>query len=161
VDSVEGQHTTFTVRLPFAGEQAGFQAPAQPSSPPDQVTFLVIDDLEATVKLLKSGLERENHTVFTALSGEDGLALLEAHIVDVVICDLGMPGMSGWQVGEAISERSLSTGRPKPKFIMLTGWADQAAETERIAAAKVDAIIEKPVDMAELLQVIRQVIRSD
>jgi CheY-like chemotaxis protein len=119
--------------------------------------ILAIDDMEGTVTLLKSGLGKMGHVVLTALSGDQGLALLEDNPVDVVICDLGMPGMNGWQVGEAITRRCSAKGLPKPGFIILTGWGGQSSEKQKIATSGVDAVLEKPVDIAKLLDVISDV----
>jgi CheY-like chemotaxis protein len=161
VDSTEGTGTTFTIRLPFVFEQDDTAEEADLVKPLNPLHILVIDDMEGTVRLLKSGLGKMGHVVFTALSGEQGLALLEDNPVDVVICDLGMPGMNGWQVGEAIKRRCAEGGMTKPKFIILTGWGGQSAEQERIAASGVDAVVEKPVDMAKLLDVVRNLMEAD
>ncbi len=159
-DSLEGQGSTFTVRLPFAVEQEDVSQEIEPVFSLRPLNILAIDDMEGTVTLLERGLSRNGHTVFTALSGEQGLELLETNPVDVVICDLGMPGLNGWQVGEIITQRSSEWASGKPKFIILTGWAGQSHEVDQIATSGVDAIVEKPVDMPTLVTTIQSVIEG-
>ena len=80
--------------------------------------------------------------------------ILDRYPVDVVLCDLGMPGMTGWDVGLAIRTLCRNRGIQRPAFVMLTGWGDQVRETERMEACGVDRILAKPVDIPQLLEVI-------
>lgn len=54
-----------------------------------------MDDSEQVVNMLQQGLRKMGHTVFTALSGEEGLRLLDEQPVEIVIGDLAMPDMDG------------------------------------------------------------------
>ena len=62
--------------------------------------MLVIDDLEPVVKTIKGGLKNLGFEVFTACSGSQGMELFMAQTPDVVVCDLGMEGLTGWDVNE-------------------------------------------------------------
>ncbi len=115
------------------------------------LSVLVIDDLEPLVNLLAEGLSQAGHTVLTALSGQEGLAVFDRHRVDVVICDLGMPGMNGWAVSRALTEICRVKSMRKPPVIILTGWSEQA-DQEKCSALGVDRIIKKPVTIACLLE---------
>ncbi len=161
VQSTQGAGTTFTVKLPFAVRQEDRATQRPPVTPLKPLRILVIDDMEGTVTLLKRALERMGHAVLTALSGEEGLRLLEDTPVDLVICDLGMPGMNGRQVGEAIAQRCSRQELRRPRFIVLTGWGGQALETEQMTASEVDAVIEKPVDSAKLVEVISRLVGAE
>ena len=145
----------FTVRLPLVTEP--YNVERVPTTPdfPSKLIVLVIDDLEPIVSFLKEGLENYHHTVLTALSGEAGLRLFQETPVHVVICDLGMPGMNGWEVGKRIRSFCVEQGRTRPAFILLTGWSDQSDEKDLIAEACVDLVLEKPVHVPTLLQAIR------
>jgi AmiR/NasT family two-component response regulator len=57
-------------------------------------------------------------------------------------------------VGEAISKVSQARGIPKPLFLLLTGWSGQALQKEKIVKSGVDAIVEKPVDIPQLLSIV-------
>lgn len=124
------------------------------------LTILCIDDVEAMLKLMFYGLTEHNHTVIPALSGEDGLDQFVRRNVDLVICDLGMPGMNGWEVGKRIKELCEERDIPKPPFIILTGWAGQLDETDKIIEAGVDRIMEKPLDVQRVQDLIRDVMRE-
>ncbi len=95
--------------------------------------------------------------VVTASSGEQGLDIFKENPIDLVICDLGMPQMNGWEVGKSIKstceERSLS----KTPFILLTGWGGLRTETEKISGSGVDVVVEKPVNLGNILQIIREI----
>jgi CheY-like chemotaxis protein len=71
-----------------------------------------------------------------------------------------MPGMSGWQVAEAVKELDSESGRKTP-FILLTGWSGQANDREKYAKYGIDAVIEKPVNLRHLLEVIERVVNKN
>ena len=106
--------------------------------------MLVIDDSIPLLRVLLEGLQEFGHTTLGAQSGPEALAILEETPVDVVICDLGMPDMNGWDVGKAIRD-IFEQGRTSTKipFILLTGWASRLTPEEERAESCVDAILEK------------------
>jgi len=150
-----GGGSVFRVSLPFVAEDYDQEGASAVPEFPSGLTILVIDDLEPIVSFLKEGLVHHRHTVLTALSGEVGLQVLRETPVHVVICDLGMPGMSGWEVGKKITALCNEQARAKPAFILLTGWGDQSEETGRMAESGVDLVLEKPVHVSALLKAIR------
>jgi PAS domain S-box-containing protein len=155
VESVEEKGTCFTITLPYAPlDAAADEASEERVVPVKPLKILAVDDLAATVKLLRAGLEKFGHSVVGALSGQEALGALRENRFDLVICDLGMPEMNGWQIGKAVIQISSEMGIPKPLFVILTGWGDQAQDQGKISESGVDAVIHKPVDMAELLQAI-------
>jgi signal transduction histidine kinase len=159
VHSTEGLGSTFSVFLPLSPQSAGNRkrfGGEQKSDTP--LTILVVDDMEATVTTLKAGLESFSHRVLTALSGEQAFEIFLHNRVDLVICDLAMPGMNGWQVGKRVKEFCKQKGLPKPPFIIFTAWANQSEEDEKIMESGVDTVIEKPVDFPRLLEVIRDLV---
>jgi CheY-like chemotaxis protein len=108
------------------------------------------------VALLKEALVQYGEKIFTASSGNVAVELFKRNPVDLVIYDLGMEGMNGWQVGEAIKDYSEKKGIRKPIFILLTGWAGQVHQQNNLSASGVDAIVEKPVDIPTLLTVVQE-----
>jgi len=78
--------------------------------------------------------------VTLAGGGREALACLERDEFDLVITDLGMPDVNGWDVASAVK-----AARAHLPVLLLTGWADAAA-----AAGRVDAVIKKPFDMTKL-----------
>jgi PAS domain S-box-containing protein len=160
VESVEGKGTTFCLRFPQAEGWSQDSGAEEIMDSEHGLTLLVIDDVELMAETMKEGLGSYGNSVFDALSGEQGLEIFESQTVDAVVCDLGMPGMNGWQVGARIKEICLKKGLPKPPFIILTGWADQIAEIEKIHESGVDAVIEKPVVTNKLLELIKEMIHK-
>jgi PAS domain S-box-containing protein len=156
-DSVEGHGSTFVVNLPIA---KGFSDRSEPPLNDFnlELKILVIDDMQLLLSMLKEGLTEYGQTVLTSLSGREGLELFKHQEVDLVICDLGMPELNGWQVGKAIKNICREKGVPKPPFILLTGWAGQFDEEQKMNESGVDAIVEKPVDIKKLVGIIRDVV---
>jgi CheY-like chemotaxis protein len=157
VESHEGKGSTFTVTFPHVAQTPQNAEHLSPKPPEQTLTVLAVDDEEAIVKLVKASFSREGHKVLVATSAEEALQLFDVEGVSVVICDLGMPGMNGWQLGKAIKQVCDQMGVPKTPFIILTGWSDQTSEAGKIRESGVDAVVRKPLNMDRLLEVAREV----
>jgi len=121
---------------------------------------LLIDDMEPVLRMLKDGLELNGHEVYAALSGRKALEIFKQRRIDVVVCDLGMPEMNGWEVGIATRRICDEKGIPRPPFILITGWSGQQNDTKRISNSGVDAVVEKPVEIGKLISTIRKAVRN-
>jgi signal transduction histidine kinase/CheY-like chemotaxis protein len=159
-ESSEGKGTTFTVRLPKSSRPP--KAPESISRPRSDrpLRILAIDDVEAVLGLFADGLTAFNHTVYTACSGQEGIEIFERTPVDAVICDLGMPGMTGWEVGRRLKQICSDQGLQKPPLVLRTGWGDQLRETEKMNSSGVDRIIAKPVDIPVLLEALALIVNG-
>jgi signal transduction histidine kinase/ActR/RegA family two-component response regulator len=160
VETVEGKGSIFTVTLPKAEELPKELATASTQIEERPLKILVIDDVEEVVNLLAEGLSLFNHTVHKALSGQEGLEIFMREVIDVVICDLGMPDMTGWDVSNKVMKLCRDKGVPKTPFALLTGWGDQIRETEKMRSVGVDRIVTKPVDISQTMDVINQLIKA-
>ncbi len=124
---------------------------------PGRLSILVIDDRERFLAACKVGLAQFGHTPLTAVSGIEGLQLFQESPVDLVICDLEMPELSGWDVGKRIQEICRKNAIPKTPFVLLTGQMDtedmRQEDREKMADCGVDAIVGKPIDIPDLLKV--------
>ncbi len=123
------------------------QTPPAPASRP--LRILCIDDEPAVRQTLQDCLNNYNYKVTVAEDGKSGLeefqtARQENDPYDVVITDLGMPGMDGHQVA-----RTIKAEFPKTPVIMITGWKTLMNEEGEIAP-EVDAAIGKPLRIQEL-----------
>ncbi|MCX5874252.1 MAG: AAA family ATPase [Deltaproteobacteria bacterium] len=158
VMSTVGEGTTFTIKLPL--DQACTEGPSScPSTILDlNLKILVIDDTAPLVTLLHDLLTGHNQTVLTAESGKQALDLFRENEVDLVICDLGMPEMSGWEVGRMVKTICQEKQISKTPFLLLTGWGGQSLGDDNIAESGVDGILEKPVDVPKLFEMIRKVV---
>ncbi len=80
--------------------------------------------------------------------------------IDLVICDLGMQGMNGYEVGRAVREICRKRGIPKTPFVLLTGWDVKGQEQEKLIESGVDAILKKPLDNKKLLAHISKIVEG-
>jgi PAS domain S-box-containing protein len=148
-----GVGTVFTVKLPLSDRQL-LEEPLEQSFIPLAHRVLIIDDMEPIVEMLGQVLEQMDYTIFSALSGEQAIDIFKSEDVDVVICDLVMPGIDGLKVGQALKAICMERKTPKTPFILLTGWGGQTMEDLAVRESGIDAILEKPVDMKRLLDTI-------
>jgi CheY-like chemotaxis protein len=103
---------------------------------------LVADDNEDAGESLAMLLRLDGHEVEVANSGTEALALFDRMIPDVAILDIGMPGLSGYEVASRIRERD--AGR-RVMLIAVTGWG-QEADKARASEAGFDHHFTKPVE---------------
>jgi signal transduction histidine kinase len=151
----EGGGTRFSVSIPLVGEIREATPRVKTELPPS-LRVLIIDDQEPIVAMMEQLFARRGHTVVTALSGQEALNIFEHYPVDVVISDLSMPSMTGWQVGKAIKDLCRNKEIPRPLFLILTGWGNRPEDTDRGVEAGIDAIIEKPVNFEKLMAKIQE-----
>ncbi len=137
IDSAPGRGTTVTISLPIAPRTA----PPGPAPAPTR-RILVIDDEPEVRDTLAEMLRSLGHVVTTAASGAEGLARLEAGWPEAVFTDLGMPGMTGWEVCRAVKATS-----PATPVILVTGWGEEVASTPP-GPGRPDLVLRKPFDLA-------------
>lgn len=150
VDSGVNRGSTFTVFLPVALAMEKVVEPQVPA-PSWKVHVLLIDDDERVLKAIEAMLRSEGHAVTACLGGKKALAVLRDGVFDLVITDLGMPEVNGWEV--AAKAKAVSPDLP---VVILSGWAAEIA-AERLAELGVDGIIQKPCRLTALRQIIHQV----
>jgi CheY-like chemotaxis protein len=124
------------------------------------MTVLTIDDMETIVEMLGEVMTQMGHRAFTATSGDEAMEIYRNNRIDVVVCDLVMPRMDGWQVGKAIKSICADRGIPKTPFVLLTGWGGQALEEDKIRESSVDALLEKPIDIKKLVDVMGRLVTT-
>src|SRR5579862_5532947 len=109
--------------------------------------ILVVDDVPLNVKLLADLLAVNGYGVCTAASGREALAQLAAERPDLVLLDVMMPGMSGYEVCTAIRADPAHAMLP----VVLVTALDPAEERARGLDAGADDFLSKPVSQAEVL----------
>jgi len=113
-------------------------------------TILIIDDDERVRSLLRDILLYGGYQVVEASDGKSGTNYIEqGGLVDMVMTDLGMPGMNGWEVVRWIKERE-----PKIPVALVTGWGVRLDE-DKIRESGVDWIIAKPFQVHEILETVQ------
>ncbi len=162
VESKEGAGTTIRVLFPPAPfarqaepravETTRIKAPRTqtPKQSAKAHRILVIDDEANICEILDEYLSRGGHEVVTASTGEDGLRLLENSAFDILITDLNMPRISGWDIA-----RRVKHDFPSTLTIMLTGWGTNIEELNSREPV-VDRLLFKPVNFARLSGIIAE-----
>jgi len=111
--------------------------------------ILIVDDEESVLNTLKRLFRNKPYDIFTALSGEEGLALLNEQSVDLIISDMRMPRMDGAEFLSTVKERYPLTER-----ILLTGYSDMDAMTKAINVGGIYGYLSKPWDIEQLLSLV-------
>lgn len=149
-----GRGSEFVVRLPALPEDRTGellrQQPAdqQPEAPWPPRRILVVDDNVDAADSLAVLLRLEGHEVRVAHDGPGALAAVQADPPDVVILDLGMPGMDGFQVARRLKEQP---GAKDVLLVALTGWS-QEEDRRRCYEVGFDGHLTKPVEFNALRQ---------
>lgn len=139
-----GHGATFTVELPLLPGEAPAARPAEVVAPVRPVRVLVIEDNEDSAAGLREFLELHGHEVSVACDGPAGLEAVRTWAPDVVFCDVGLPGLDGYEVA-----RRLRAEGSRARLIALTGYA-RAADIERAHQAGFDDHLAKPADLERL-----------
>ncbi len=117
--------------------------------------ILIVDDNEAGREALADVLEPEGHVVVTAASGPEALALAAAHYPDLILLDVMMPGMDGFEVCRRLRA---ADGLSEAPVLMVTALDDRASRLTGIEAGA-DDFISKPFDRLELRARVRTILR--
>lgn len=153
LDSEEGKGTAFTLRFPVRADALAEDAQVSRPWSPRRGKILIIDDEPEVRAVLREFLHAQGHTVVEAAGGPAGLARWEAEGFDLVLTDIAMPGMSGWEVAATLKSRS----RRPVGFI--TGWASQI-DPAQLAASGVDFVLAKPFQLDEVLRCVAEALAS-
>jgi CheY-like chemotaxis protein len=142
-------------------EEEPVAAPPAPPAPPPlpALRVLVVEDSLVNQKLAVGLLEKRGHRVAVANHGREALAATESQEFDVVLMDLQMPEMDGYEATAAIRARERFTGRHLP-IIAMTAHA-MKGDRERCLEADMDAYIVKPIRAQRLLETIAAVLRGE
>jgi len=149
-----GQGSCFTVRLPRSGSHSIGRGPSQVAVTGGRKRVLVVEDNPDTCATLAACLREEGHEVVTALDGRSGLAAALERPYDVIVCDVGLPGLDGLGLIRAV-RATMGKGEQgtRPLAIALTGYG-QPEDEARGRAAGFDHYLVKPVGLDALLPLI-------
>jgi len=153
VYSRAGAGSTFVVSLPAASglpqERGEESRPVHGRS----LSVLVIDDEAQVREVVQRMLRLDGHVAQMAATAREGLDLFSRQPFDIVVTDLGLPDLPGWEVA-----RTIKTGCPTTPVVLVTGWweeGDRPTDGENV-----DAILAKPFGIAELRQAVTAAIES-
>ena len=169
VESQYGSGTEFRVTLPVAkivdktvtvvAEDVPALPPLTPAAatlPPHErprTRLLVVDDEDFVRELLREILEGEHCDVHVAESGSEALALFKDWQFDGVFTDVGMPGMSGWELAREI--RLINTRIP---IAVITGWGEAVGSHEQKAAG-INWVVAKPFTADRVAELVQEINR--
>jgi PAS domain S-box-containing protein len=156
VNSSFGRGTCFVLEFPAHSSPTFHVEEALPEPGPSQkaARILVIDDERPIAELLKDGLSLEGHAVEIADSGREGVQRASERTFDLVLTDLGMPDMSGWEVTSRIQRSS-----PGVPVVLVTGWGATITE-EEVESAGLAGVVHKPFEIQELLATTARVLEQ-
>ena len=149
-----GRGSVFNVTLPISSALP-LVVPVLPAFRGDTIRhrILLVEDNRDASDTLRSFLVQTGHTVVTAYDGASGLALALEQDFDVLICDIGLPGLDGFGVVEGIRN---SAGKKKPLAIALSGYG-QIEDRALAFTAGFDHYFVKPIDVNVLLALISSI----
>ena len=115
--------------------------------------ILVVDDDKNTRRLIQAVLEAENYTVFTAVNGEDALAVMDKEHIDLVVLDIMMPRMDGYELTKIL--RDAQNDLP----VLMVSAKQLPADRHKGFLVGTDDYITKPIDEQEMLLRIKALLR--
>ena len=153
-----GKGATFIVTLPLmhSWQEPGYElaAPGEETSSPSMqnVRVLVVDDDADSREILRTVLHKRGADVIEAASGPEALQALDRAIPDVLVCDLGMPGMDGYVLMQQIRGRPADRGGRVPA-IALTGYTT-IEDRARAVSTGYQRHLAKPVEPNDLARAV-------
>ena len=124
------------------------------SAPPriERLYILAVEDDQETAQNLAVLLRREGHEVDIASDGPTALCSAQVHQPDVVLLDIGLPGMNGYEVARHLYQQK---GEKRPLLIAVTGYGEEK-DHQQSQEAGIDLHLLKPVDPRQLTEVLRR-----
>ncbi len=149
----------FTVRLPLLRE-TGLLAVSAPVAPKlnvfSQTSFLVLDDSEDSITMMSELLKLAGARVVTATNGADALRIASENDFDVILSDISMPEMDGFEFLERLRKID---GRQDVPVVAITGFG-RSDDIERARAAGFYSHLTKPIDLVALTEVLEQLAKE-
>jgi signal transduction histidine kinase/CheY-like chemotaxis protein len=155
IESEPGRGTVVRLRLHASRFQIipPAEGVVEPVHPEQASRILLVDDDPRLLTVLSDTLQACGHMVTTASKGEEALQIFDPARHDVVITDLGMPRMNGWEVAERVKALS-----PETPVFLLTGWGESVAAHE--GSQFVDRVVAKPVSAEALMEQLAELRRT-
>lgn len=119
---------------------------------PDEATILIVDDSRTAIAVLKKTLEPTGYSIISAATGEEGIDMAKVHQPDLILMDVIMPGLNGFQATRILRKEETTKNIP----IIIISGNEQA--TEKFWGLRVGAngFIAKPVNRSELFHLLRE-----
>jgi len=156
IDAVSKLDAGTTVTLSFQVAARAEVKPVAISEVKDEIKAkaLVIDDDVNILEVIGDVLSFLGHKVTLASTGEEGVEKFKEGDFDIVVTDLGMPGISGWEV-----TRICKSLKPDVPVVMISGWGNQI-DDEMVKQSKLDGILGKPFEMNKIKTLIQNALSA-
>jgi CheY-like chemotaxis protein len=141
-DEVAGRSLTLRFPIPKAAKKGWKRS----------LKILAIDDQEIIRDLLVNMFGSAGHKVTTAERGEEGIAKFKIQRFDLVVTDLSMPDLSGWEVAREVKKL-----RPEMPVVLITGWG-QNLDEEKLKTSGVDRVVTKPFRIEQLMKTVEELL---
>lgn len=156
IESIVGEGSIFRIKLPITAARPSTESretvvPLTLVRTPKAPSILVVDDEECVLDVLRDILESEGYEVTVAKSGDEALRAFETKDFKAVFTDVGMPGMSGWELARALRERD-----EEIPLAVITGWGEAVSSREQ-ETAKVDWVVAKPFSIDRISEIAHEI----
>lgn len=145
-----GKGAAFSVRIPVASAPEASPSRARAPMVESSYTILIVDDNAAAAQGLSQLLEHQGHRVMVAYSGEEALSAARASAPNVIVLDIGLPDIDGYEVARRLRRNGASAS-----LIALTGYG-QIEDKRRASDAGFDHHLTKPVGIKEIEAALRR-----
>lgn len=152
-ESALGKGTSIEIRLPYSKREETRVEDAVFSGYEGSIRVLWVDDEEMIRNVGEKLLKILKHSVDVAANGEEALNLLQNNQYDLMITDIGMPNMSGWQLAERIKGNY-----PEMKVAVVTGWGADVSNEEKEKYG-LGYVLAKPIRMVQLKHLVGEVLQ--
>jgi CheY-like chemotaxis protein len=115
---------------------------------------LVIDDEDVIRDFMAEMFTMQGYSVDVAANGPEGIALFKAGHYDVIFSDLGLPGMTGWEIAKTIR----ASNREVP-IVLLSGWSIQLDDA-RVRESGMTLVLSKPCQMQDLINAVQAALKG-
>ena len=152
-----GKGAEFIVRIPIAGAPAqALQSSTDATPVLSPKKFLIVDDDRDSALSFEQLLTLYGHEVHTAFDGLEAVEAAARRRPDVILLDLGLPKLSGFEAARRIREQKTT---PRPVIVAVTGWG-QDEDRRTAAQAGFDGHVVKPVDPAALMRLLAELLKN-
>jgi len=154
-ESQPGRGTTFTIVLPVGTVERAQASEGSESSGMQRGRILLVDNELPVMTVLGDMLTEGGHDVLPVASGAEAIRVFVPGCFDLVMTNLGMTGLTGWDVAERVRASDLHV-----PIVFITGWGLQAEDRERCRQLGVQNVLFKPVRPGELHQAVQEALAA-
>ncbi|NQT82934.1 response regulator, partial [bacterium] len=152
LETQPNEGTSVTLLFPTDLSVSEVRESSEPAPIVRKAIVLIVDDNREVTSTLRQMLESASHEVTAVTDGQKGISKYQESKFDIVITDIGMPGLSGWDVSKAIKAYD-----PDARIILITAWGAQLDQA-RIKECGASIVIHKPFEKNKILSAIKDLL---